>query len=205
MNSKEDMSAHVVYAEAVAVPQAPGNAIPSAPIAYSPQAVPVHHGGHQHYSPQAYPPPQQVPGYPTQQVHYQQQQMPQSPGILRIEYLPEGCCTECWACCMCCWVLPQPQPRSTTTFCIEVDGVEKGKLSQGQVSTWELSAGSHVVKLKYTGVSGFFRSVVNSEYALSTSVIVPSGATSRYELGFRINRCSNRRGKEVVFLEEAAH
>ena len=50
---------------------------------------------------------------------------------LKIEYLPEGLCADCWASCCCCWVFKQPQPPCKIRYTIEIDGVEMGTLSQG--------------------------------------------------------------------------
>lgn len=79
-----------------------------------------------------------------------------------------------------------------------------GKLKQGQTSEWVLSPGSHRVTLGKTGVGGFLSGLFGDRSAISTVIDIPAASTVKYEIGYKINKCGNRRN-HVVFFERAAH
>ena len=143
-----------------------------------------------------------VPAQNVQPVmNYQQNQN----GILQIDFLPAGCGVEGWACCMCLWCLPQPQPEDSHKFMIEIDGAEMGKLRQGQSSTWSLSPGTHMLALNQTGIGGFFRGMIAGDKSVySRHISVLPGQTVRYELGFLVPKCGGSKNRYTLFCREAA-
>lgn len=77
-----------------------------------------------------------------------------------------------------------------------------GTMQQGQVSTWVVSAGRHEVKLKYSGIGGMFRRMGGSDEAFSCNITIGPGVTTRYEIGYKLQKCASRH-REVLFFEEA--
>ena len=122
-----------------------------------------------------------------------------SPGVLKIIFLPPDMCTDCWACCACCWVLPQPQPSSSHKYEVIVKDKSHGTLKQGQSLSFQLPPGMHTVGLQKTGVRGFFASITGTALETTAAVSILPGATTAYKIGYIVPKCQG--SKKYLFLE----
>lgn len=188
----------------------------SASLPYVPTAAPIQQHQHAHNQVHAVYPDQQYQqnqGYgpslvmnamPAPYVQQIQSNAPRNdvPGIIQISYLPADACAECWACCACCWVLPQPQPESAKKYEIFVKGKSYGVLKQGQSLSFSLTPETHTVELhsKKNAVMGFISNLVGAESMESAVAIhVRSETTVKYKIGFTVPKCKGN--KHFLFFE----
>lgn len=122
-----------------------------------------------------------------------------SPGVLKIQFLPPDACADCWACCACCWVLPQPQPKSSHKYEVMVKDKSHGTLKQGQSLSFQLPPGMHTIGLQKTGVRGFFASITGTSLVITAAVSIQPGTTTTYKIGYIMPKCQGN--KPYLFLE----
>lgn len=161
------------------------------------------------YQTQVAEPPQQmlvhVTAYPTApQAVVQSRSNPSNiQGIIQINYMPAELCAECWACCACCWMLPQPQPESQKKYDIYHNGACLGTITQGQQQSYSLPSGRQMIELheKKGAVIKFFSNLVGSSNSVASSahVDIHPGGVAKYKIGYTVPKCKGN--KHYVFFE----